>query len=248
MSATIELVGVHKNFGGTEVIRGVDLAVMEGQRHAVIGPNGAGKSTLYNLITGRHEITSGDILLRGNSLIGKTPFEVYRAGLARSFQITNIFQRMTVFENIRCGTLWSLGYGYKFWRLVDRERDLTQRTEEVLEKIGLSGKRQVPAGLLSYADQRALELGITIAGGADVIVLDEPTSGMSLGEIQRAVNLIREVSEGKTLMIVEHDMGVVFDIADTISVLVYGQVIASGSPNDIRGDEVVREAYLGTEH
>jgi len=248
MSAILELVDLRKNFGATEIIRGVDLEVREGERHAIIGPNGAGKSTLYNLITGKYPVTAGHIRLRGRDITDHPPHEINRLGLARSFQVTNIFPRMSVYENVRCGLLWSMDYRYSFWHLVGRERELNQRTAAVLEEIGLAEKAHVPAALLSYADQRALELGITIAGGADVILLDEPTAGMSHSETDQAVELIRSVSADKTLVIVEHDMGVVFDLADRISVLVYGEIIASGPPDAIRANQAVQEAYLGTDH
>lgn len=247
MTNAIELTGVYKNFGATEIIRGVDWAVDQGELHAMIGPNGAGKSTLFNLITGRYHVTAGTISLNGENITNKDIFSINRKGLSRSFQVTNIFSRMSVFENVRCGVLWSLGYKYSFWNFVNRQRDLKERTEEVLELIGMTALQGVPAGLLSYADQRALEIGVTIAGGSDVIMLDEPTSGMSHSETEQAVELMRRVAQDRTLVIVEHDMGVVFDVADRISVLVYGEIIASGAPEDIRNDAAVQEAYLGTE-
>ena len=247
MTAAIELKGIYKNFGATEIIRGVDWTVDKGELHAMIGPNGAGKSTLFNLITGRYHVTAGRILLNGEDITNQEIFHINRKGLSRSFQVTNIFHRMTVFENVRCGVLWPLGYKYSFWSRVNHRRDINQRAEEILELIGMARKRDVPAGLLTYADQRALEIGITLAGGADVIMLDEPTSGMSRSETEHAVELIRRVAHGKTLVIVEHDMSVVFDLADRISVLVYGEIIASGAPDKIRNNRAVREAYLGTQ-
>ncbi len=247
MTPAIELKGVYKNFGATEIIRGIDWTIEAGELHAMIGPNGAGKSTLFNLITGRYHVTAGRILVNGEDITNQEIFQVNRKGLSRSFQVTNLFHRMTVYENVRCGVLWSLGYKYSFWNIVSRCRDLNQRTDEILDLIGMVRKRDVPAGLLSYADQRALEIGITIAGGADIVMLDEPTSGMSRSETQQAVDLIRRVARGKTLVIVEHDMSVVFDVADRISVLVYGEIIACGPPDEIRNNREVREAYLGTE-
>ncbi|MCF6231790.1 MAG: ABC transporter ATP-binding protein [Rhodobacteraceae bacterium] len=241
----LELAGLRKSFGKTEIIRGVDLAIGRGERHAIIGPNGAGKSTLFNLITGRFPNSGGHIRLHGNDLAGLQPFEINRMGLSRSFQITNIFPAMTVFENVRCSLLWSKGYRYSFWNMVARSRDLTLGTEAILEQINLTARRNLPAGVLSYAEQRALEIGITIAGGADVIMLDEPTAGMSHSETDYIVDLIRQVTVGKTLIMVEHDMGVVFGLADRISVLVYGEIIASGAPEDVRADPKVQEAYLG---
>jgi branched-chain amino acid transport system ATP-binding protein len=245
-ASALQLVDVHKNFGATPIIRGVNLEVRQGERHAIIGPNGAGKSTLFHLVSGRFPVSSGQIRLKGDDITGLAPFMISRRGLSRSFQVTNIFPRLTVFENIRCAVLWSLGYRYSFWHLVERARDARERSETILEQINLMARRGVPAGVLSYAEQRALEIGITIASGADVIMLDEPTAGMSRSETEHAVALIRRVTEGKTLVIVEHDMSVVFDLADRISVLVYGQVIATDTPRSIRANAAVQEAYLGT--
>ena len=245
-TAALQLVDVHKSFGITHIIRGVNLAVVQGERHAIIGPNGAGKATLFHLVSGRFALSSGQVLLKGEDITGLPPYMINRRGLSRSFQVTNIFPRLSVFENIRCAVLWSLGYRYAFWRLVERAKDVRERTEFILEQIKLVARRDVPAGVLTYAEQRALEIGITIAGGAEVIMLDEPTAGMSRSETEHAVELIRRVTEGKTLIIVEHDMSVVFDLADRISVLVYGQVIATDTPERIRGNAAVQEAYLGT--
>ena len=246
MTAAIELKGLRKSFGNTAIIRGVDLAVAKGERHAVIGPNGAGKSTLFNLISGRFPLSSGAILLNGSDIAGLRPFEINRRGLARSFQITNIFANLSVFENIRCAVLWPLGYKYSFWRALSTLRDANERADRILEEIGMQRRRDVKAGLLTYAEQRALEIGVTIAGGAEVILLDEPTAGMSRSESDHAVELIRKVTVGKTLVMVEHDMSVVFGLADRISVLVYGEVIATDVPAKIRGNAAVQEAYLGT--
>jgi branched-chain amino acid transport system ATP-binding protein len=243
----LKLVDVHKSFGSSKIINGVDLAIPRGERHAIIGPNGAGKSTLFNLISGFYEVSAGYIELNGRVISGLPPHRINRRGLSRSFQITNIFPKMTVFENIRCALLWPLGYRYSFWHLCGRLKRLNQKTEEILEKINLADRRHLPAGMLAYAEQRALEIGITIAGNKDVILLDEPTAGMSMSETKRAVDLIRTVTEGKTLVVVEHDMSVVFDLADRISVLVYGEIIATDEPDNIRGNPEVQEAYLGKE-
>lgn len=243
----IELKDVHKSFGPTAIIRGINLSIEDGEKHAVIGPNGAGKSTLYNLITARFPVSSGDIHLRGESISGLSPFEINRKGLSRSFQVTNIFPKMSVFENIRCGVLYALGYRYSFWRNVDKLKDANEKAIQILEQINMLNRAEVPAGVLTYAEQRALEIGITIASGADVILLDEPTAGMSNTETDQAIELIGQISTGKTLVMVEHDMGVVFGLADRISVLVYGEIIATGTPDQIRGDPAVREAYLGEE-
>jgi branched-chain amino acid transport system ATP-binding protein len=241
----IELRDVCKRFGRTEIIRGVNLSIPRGERHAIIGPNGAGKTTLFNLISGRFQISSGSITIDGKSTANLAPQEINRLGLSRSFQITSIFPRMTVFENIRCGLLWSKGYRYSFWNLLGQQKALNEAADQLLERLKLSDRRNLLAGLLSYAEQRALEIGITIAGGAEIILLDEPTAGMSHSETDSAVALIRSVSEGKTLIMVEHDMSVVFGLADRITVLVYGEVIASDAPAAIRGNAAVQEAYLG---
>ncbi|PPE70613.1 ABC transporter ATP-binding protein [Caldimonas thermodepolymerans] len=248
MSSTyaLELRDVRKSFGKTEIIRGASLAVKPGERVAIIGPNGAGKSTLFHLISGRLDVTSGEILLNGERIDGKRPYEIYRRGLARSFQVSNLFGRLSVFENVRCAMLWSMGYRYAFWKFLADLQDVNERTEEVLEMIKLDKKRNVLAMNLTYAEQRALEIGITIAGGSNVILLDEPTAGMSQSETKRFVQLIREVTEGKTLLTVEHDMGVVFGLADKIAVLVYGEVIAFDTPEAVRANQRVQEAYLGS--
>jgi len=246
-SPALQLSDVRKSFGRTSIINGVNLAIATGERHAIIGPNGAGKSTLFNLISGRFPVSSGRIDLHGEDITGLEPHLINRKGLSRSFQITNIFPRLSVYENLRCAVLWSLGYKYSFWHRIGALKEVRGRTDEIVERIGMATRRDRPAGVLTYAEQRALEIGVTIAGGADVILLDEPTAGMSRSETGEAVELIRNVTEGKTLVMVEHDMSVIFDLADRISVLVYGEVIASGTPQEIRGNKLVQEAYLGTE-
>jgi branched-chain amino acid transport system ATP-binding protein len=245
MNSAVELKSLEKNFGKTAIIRGVSLDVKSGERHAVIGPNGAGKSTLFNLISGRFQPSSGSIHLRGENITGLRPFEINRRGLSRSFQVTNIFPRLSVWENVRCAVLWSKGYKYSFWQNIDALEDVRARTAEILDQINMATRAEIPAGVLTYAEQRALEIGITIAGGADIILLDEPTAGMSRSETEHAVALIRKVSEGRTLIIIEHDMGVVFDLADRISVLVYGQILATDQPAKIKSNPKVQEAYLG---
>lgn len=239
--------GLHKSFGPAHIIRGVDLDIVKGERHAIIGPNGAGKSTLFNLISGLFKPSEGVVTRDGTDITGMAAHEITRLGLSRSFQVSNIFSNMSVRENVRCGVLYSMGYGYSFWRNIGNLKTVQTKTAEILEKVGLIDKADIPAVLLPYADQRTLEIAMTIAGGADVILLDEPTAGMSNTETESAVELIRRATEGKTLLIVEHDMGVVFDLADRISVLVYGEIIATGKPEEIRGNPKVREAYLGDE-
>ena len=246
-SPAVELRGVQKSFGNTSVIRDVNLTVVKGERHALIGPNGAGKSTLFNLISGYMIPTVGSILLKDEIVSGLPPYQINRRGLSRSFQVSNVFANMSVWENIRCALLWATGHRYAFWKNIDSLPEVRERTAQILQDIDLVSRRDLPAGLLAYAEQRTLEIGITIAGGADVILLDEPTAGMSRAETERAVALIRRLTESCTLLIVEHDMSVVFGLADRISVLVYGQIIASGTPEEIRGNPKVKEAYLGEE-
>ncbi len=241
----IELRGVTKHYGITQIIRGVDLCIQAGERHALIGPNGAGKSTLFNLISARTPLTSGEVLLNGCSLRGKAPHQICRLGLSRSFQITNVFPRLSARENLACALFWAGGHGHAFWRRLSGMTGLLQRADQVLEDIGLAARAAVPAGALAYAEQRALEIGLTVASGAEVLLLDEPTAGMSRSETARAEALIRKVSVGRTLVMVEHDMSVVFDLADRISVLVHGQVVATGTPAAIRANPLVQEAYLG---
>ncbi|MDL5032123.1 ABC transporter ATP-binding protein [Pelomonas sp. APW6] len=242
----LELLDLRKRFGRSEIIRGAQLQVRAGERVALIGPNGAGKSTLFNLISGRFAPTSGEVRLHGRRIDGLPPYQINRLGLARSFQVSNLFSRLSVFENIRCALLWSMGYRYSFWHFLAGLDGLNDRVEELLEQIQLDRRRDVLAMNLTYAEARALEIGMTIASGASVILLDEPTAGMSKSETQRFIQLIRQVTEGRTLLTVEHDMGVVFGLADRIAVLVYGEVIAFDTPEAVRADARVQQAYLGS--
>ena len=246
MSYHLELKNVKKDFGSTSIIRGVNLKVKKGEIHSLIGPNGAGKSTLYNLISGVYNISSGTIIFNNQNIENLPPHEIYRLGLSRSFQITNIFPKLSVFENIRCGLLWNLRYKYSVTKMLDNDSNINEKTNEILSKISLIDFAKESAGLLSYAEQRALEIGITLAGGAETILLDEPTAGMSKSETERATSLIRNIAKDRTVLIVEHDMGVVFDLSDTISVLVYGEIICSDKPVNVRNNKKVKEAYLGT--
>ena len=245
MHPILQLDHLQKSFGSTAIIRNLSLAVARGERVAVIGPNGAGKSTLFNLISGRSRPDAGEVRLNGRRIDGKRPFEIHRLGLARSFQITSIFPKLTVFENLRCGMLWSLGHGYSFVKFLAGLTDTNRRCAGLLAQIGLDHRSDVPAMHLTYAEQRALELGITVASGAEVILLDEPTSGMGRSETSRFVDLIRQLTAGKTLLLVEHDMGVAFGLADRVAVLVQGQVIAFDTPQAVRDNVAVQEAYLG---
>lgn len=245
MTYALELKDLHHHFGPTKVIRGVDLAVNVGERVGIIGPNGAGKSTLFNLISGRFAPSQGEVWLQGQRIDGKKPYEINRLGLSRSFQITNIFPQLSVFENLRCSVLWSLGYRYTVLRFLSGLGDANERATQWMQRLQLDHKRDVLAANLSYAEQRALELGLTLAGGAQVILLDEPTAGMSQSETLRFVALIKEVTAGKTLLTVEHDMDVVFGLADKVAVLVYGELLAYDVPEAVRRCPRVQEAYLG---
>lgn len=240
----LELQEVRKVFGQTEIVGGVDLQIRAGERCAVIGPNGAGKSSLFNLISGRYTADQGRILLHGQDITRLSPQKINRAGLSRSFQISSLFPKLSAFDNVRCAVLWTLGYRYAFWRRLSRMYDANERSHAVLAKVGLSARAHVPAGELSYADQRALEVAVTIASNASVILLDEPTAGMNRAETAAMVALIREVTVGKTLLMVEHDMQVVFDLADRIAVMDNGRVIACDTVERIRANPEVQRLYL----
>ncbi len=241
----LSLKGVVKSFGPLSVIQGVDLDVARGHRHAVIGPNGAGKSTLFNLISGMFPVTAGEIVLNGTPITGLAPHRINRAGLSRSFQITNIFHRMTVFENIRMGVLARHGRRFDLFTAIARRRAINDETAQIVDTVGLARRSDHLAGDLSYSEQRALEIAMTLSTGAEVILLDEPTAGMSREETAQAVELIRKVTENKTLLMVEHDMSVVFQLCDQVSVLVYGDILATDTPDAISRDAEVQKAYLG---
>jgi branched-chain amino acid transport system ATP-binding protein len=243
----LELCDLHKSFAETAIIRGVTMVVRRGQRHGLIGPNGAGKSTLFNLISGQYAPTSGDILLNGQSIAGVPPYLINRRGLSRSFQITNLFPRMSVAENLRIAVMGHHGHRFTLFRPVANLRRVRSRVDEHLEKLRLRHRRNDMAGDLAYSEQRALEIGMALATDPEILLLDEPTSGMSRDESAYVVELIREVTEGKTLLVVEHDMSVVFGLCDHTSVLVYGEILASGAPETVRADRRVQEAYLGEE-
>lgn len=245
--AILQLHDVHKSFGEAHIIRGAELELRDGERHAVIGPNGAGKSTLFHLISGQLQPTSGKIVLGDTPIQGRSPEHINHLGLSRSFQITNIFPGLTVFENLRIAVMRKHRMQYHFWRSVQSYPEVREQTEKLLEQVRLQDKQSVCAAELSYSEQRALEIGMTLASDPRVILLDEPMAGMSHEETDYALQLIREVTQGRSLLIVEHDMDVVFSLCDRISVLVYGQVIATGTPDEIRADRRVQEAYLGEE-
>jgi branched-chain amino acid transport system ATP-binding protein len=239
--------GLRKSFGATEIIRGVDLELRAGERRALIGPNGAGKSTLFHLISGNLRPTAGAIVLDGQRIDGWSPERVNRRGLARSFQITNIFPRLSVFENVRIAVMQRYRLQYTFWHRIDAIAGIREETEQLLERVRLQHHAGTLGGEMTYSEQRSLELAMTLACDPKVILLDEPMAGMSSEETQYTAELIREVTAGRTLLLVEHDMDVVFSLGEHISVLVYGQVIATGTPAEIRQHQGVRDAYLGEE-
>ncbi len=246
MTPALELHDIHHDFSGLQVLSGVNLAVAPGERHAIIGPNGAGKSTLFNIISGRLHPRRGRVLYRSHDITAAPPHRIARLGVGRSFQIINTFPRLTVYQSVRSAVVSRRGMRLNAWRLLDRQVDVARETEEVLVLLGLADRRDTPANALSYGEQRELEMALTVAVRPELILLDEPTAGLNAEETRKAIGLIRRVTEGKTLVMVEHDMEVVFTLADRISVLHYGQVLASGPPEEIRRSEQVQQAYLGT--
>lgn len=245
MSEYLHIKDIHKDFSGLKVLTGVDFAVKQKERHAVIGPNGAGKTTLFNIISGKFKASSGAILFKGRDISGKPAHAINRYGLSRSFQITNVFQELSVFENIRSGVRSRHGLRYHFFRRPDHDREINDRTQAIVEEVGLKDVVHMPVSVLSYGQQRALEIGITLSTEPELILLDEPTAGMTREETGQAIRMIDRVTAGRTLIIIEHDMDVVFSLADTISVLHYGTILVSGKPDEIRNDQRVKDAYLG---
>jgi len=245
MSEYLHIKDIHKDFSGLRVLTGVDFAVRQKERHAIIGPNGAGKTTLFNIISGKFKASSGAILFKGRDISGKPAHVINRIGLSRSFQITNVFQELSVFENIRSGVRSRYGMRYHFFRRPDHNREINERTQAIVEEVGLKDVMHLPVSVLSYGQQRALEIGITLSTEPELILLDEPTAGMTREETGQAIRMIDRVTAGRSLIIIEHDMEVVFSLADTISVLHYGTILVSGKPDEIRNDQRVKDAYLG---
>lgn len=243
----LQVTSLFKDFSGLKVLFGIDLKLEQGENHAIIGPNGAGKSTFFNVITGKYVPSQGSITFKGHDITGLPPHKIARLGLSRSFQVTNIFRAMTVFENVRNAVISRNGRRYNIFSTLARMVAISEETERVLDLIGLLDRKDEPAGELAHGHQRALEIGMTIAMDPALILLDEPTAGMSSKESRETVKLIEKVTEGKTLLIVEHDMDVVFSIANRITVVYYGRVLASGTPEAIRNDQQVKDAYLGEE-
>lgn len=241
----LETKRLYHDFNQLQVLFDVNLKVKEGERHAIIGPNGAGKTTLFNVITGTYEPSRGAVFFKGEEVTGSKPHHMVRLGMGRSFQITSTFSRLTAFQNIRMGVLSARGIRFNLFRKVDKMEDITKETDEILERINLHGERDVPASALSYGKHRSLEISMALATNPDVVMLDEPTAGMSKDETRYAIELIRRLTEGKTAVIIEHDMDVVFSLADRITVLHLGEILASGPPDQIRENQAVKNAYLG---
>jgi branched-chain amino acid transport system ATP-binding protein len=230
----LEMIDLYKNFGDLIAINGLRLSIGRGKRHAIIGPNGAGKTTLFNILSGSFKPTRGQILFNGRDITGMAPYRITRLGIARSFQIINVFPQLSVFENVHAVLMSKNHIRYNFLRNVKRWEKLAQEAINLLGQIELLDKKDVPAGFLSYGEQRGLEVGLTIASDPSLILLDEPTAGMSMDETRQAINLIDRVTKGKTLVIIEHDMEVVFSLADVITVMHYGEIVATGPPEEIR--------------
>jgi len=241
----LETKALFHDFRGLKVLFDVNLEVSEGERHAIIGPNGAGKTTLFNVITGTYHPSEGDVFFKGRKVTGFKPHKMVRRGMGRSFQITSTFSRLTAFQNIRMGILSKRNIRFNMFRMLDKMQDVTAETEEVLKRINLDGERDIPASQLSYGKSRSLEISMALATDPDLVMLDEPTAGMSVDETHNAVELIRRLTEGKTMVIIEHDMDVVFSLADRITVLHLGTILASGPPEEIKDNQAVKDAYLG---
>ena len=241
----LETKGLYHDFKGLEVLFDINLQVQEGERHAVIGPNGAGKTTLFNVITGTYHPSRGQVFFKGKEVTGSKPHEMARRGMGRSFQITSTFNRLTAFQNIRLAVLSKRKIRFHLFGKVDKMQDITTETDEILKRINLDRERNLPAAMLSYGKHRSLEISMALATDPELVMLDEPTAGMSRDETHYAVELIRRLTEGRTAVIIEHDMDVVFSLADRITVLHYGQILATGPPAEIRQNQAVKDAYLG---
>jgi branched-chain amino acid transport system ATP-binding protein len=243
--------GVSKSFAGLKALNDVNLAIEEGSVHAIIGPNGAGKSTLLNCFVGRLAPDSGSVTFDGKSLVGLSPHEINQTGVARVFQTPEIFGDLTVLENVVIPALARRDGAYAFnaWPRLDAQSEVLDRAEAMLEEVGLAGKRHVVSGNLSRGDKRRLELAMCLVQEPRLLLMDEPTAGMSRADTNNTIDLLQRVGDGRvTKVIIEHDMHVVFSLASRISVMAQGTVIAEGDPAAIKGDERVKEAYLGGAH
>jgi branched-chain amino acid transport system ATP-binding protein len=241
----LETKDLYHDYSGLKVLFDVNLQVKEGERHAIIGPNGAGKTTLFNTITGTCCPTEGQVFFKGQDVTGAKPYQLTRLGMGRSFQITSTFNRLVTFQNVRLAILSQKGIRFNLFRRVDKMTEVNQETLEILKRINLDQEMLMPAALLSYGKHRSLEISMALATNPDLILLDEPTAGMSRDETHTAVEMIKRLTEGKTVVIIEHDMDVIFSLADRITVLHYGQILTTGTPDEIRKNQAVKDAYLG---
>lgn len=243
----LKVTGVRKQFGALAAVGGVTLSVGQGERRAVIGPNGAGKTTFFNLISGALPATAGNIALNGQDVTKLPDWKRVRLGLARTFQRNNLFLSLTVFENVQLAVQRELGTSYNMFRPAASLQNVRDRVSSVLEKVGLADRAEAVVANLSYGEQRQVEVALALATDPKILLLDEPTAGMSVTETRRMIEMIKNLPEDLTLMIVEHDMDVVFAIADYITVLHLGMVLTEGTPAEVQADRRVREVYLGEE-
>jgi branched-chain amino acid transport system ATP-binding protein len=247
-TALLSATALTKRFGGLAAVNDVSLDLWKGRIHAVIGPNGAGKSTLTNLLSGDLPPTSGQINFGGQDIGGWSPEKISRAGLGRSYQKTNIFQPFTVWENVRLAAQSRQPHAARWLSLATGFAGTNDRAERALELAGLTSRRSAIAGTISHGEQRQLEIAMTLATAPQVLLLDEPLAGMGVAEAERMVQLLLKLKAEHAMMLVEHDMDAVFALADRLTVMVNGQVIASGTPAEVRADSNVQSAYLGEEH
>jgi branched-chain amino acid transport system ATP-binding protein len=245
MGAILRLDSLCKDFSGLEVLYRISVNIDEGERHAIIGPNGSGKTTLFNIITGHYKPSKGAIYFLDRNITGWPPHKIARLGLSRSFQIINVFPKMTVYENVRNAVVSKFNRRVNWVSLLNRDGKIQIESEGIIGLLALTEVRDVPASELSYGMQRHLEMALTMAREPTLVMLDEPTAGLNSDETRDAVRLIRELTEGKTLLMVEHDMEVVFNLADRITVLSYGRVLVTGTVDEIRNNEEVKKVYLG---
>jgi branched-chain amino acid transport system ATP-binding protein len=241
----LETEDLTKHFGGVTAVQDVDLSVPEGEITSLIGPNGAGKTTLFNMLTGSLEPSSGEVRFQGEEITGLPPEAIAREGVARSFQITNVFEGVSVLENVRVAVQARHRGGWNFYQDADNKREYIDEALEILSTVGLEDQRDQQASALSHGAKRSLEIGITLAIGPDLLLLDEPAAGMSQVEIDELLDLIDDLAGEYTIMLVEHNMDIVMNISDTVTVLHNGAIISSGPPETVRADESVQEAYLG---
>jgi branched-chain amino acid transport system ATP-binding protein len=244
----LETRSLTKEFRGFRAVSDVDLTVSEGTIHALVGPNGAGKTTLFNLLTGFLKPSSGSIVFDGRDITGKAPEQVATLGIARSFQITSLFEQMTLREHVELALASPTGMGLQFWRSIKRMRVFRDRSMELLGKVGLADRAAQPAGSLAYGQKRALELALAMALDPKLLLLDEPTAGMGIEDVDRTIALVKQLAVGRTVVFVDHNMHVVGSLADRVTVLQSGQVLAEGPYDEVRDDERVITAYLGQAH